>query len=128
MPAPAVQAVQEDETPMNMPIPQVNSPDVSPADSDQESVPSIPPVIAFPEGSDYGLDAAKKLGSAFRTVANAQTGFQAYKGTTAFGIVNKTGTQNFVLWGNRTRAKDTKATCSARSIRMLRTLRACLHH
>ncbi|KAH9894903.1 hypothetical protein C8Q73DRAFT_644952 [Cubamyces lactineus] len=74
-----------------MPIPQVSSPDVSPADSDQENVPSIPPVIAFPEGSDDDLDGLKKLDSAFRTVANAQNGFQAYKGTTAFGIVNKTG-------------------------------------
>ena len=89
MPAPVV---QEDESPMKMPIPQVSSPDVSPADSDQENVPSIPPVIAFPEGSDDDLDGLKKLDSAFRTVANAQNGFQAYKGTTAFGIVNKTGT------------------------------------
>ncbi|KAI0331154.1 hypothetical protein GY45DRAFT_1276344 [Cubamyces sp. BRFM 1775] len=88
MPAPAV---QEDESPITMPIPQVTSPDVSPAASEQGSVPTIPPVIAFSAGSDKDLDGAKKLDSAFRAVANAQNGFHAYKGTSALGIVNKSG-------------------------------------
>ncbi|KAI0325467.1 hypothetical protein GY45DRAFT_1348843 [Cubamyces sp. BRFM 1775] len=85
MPAPATQG---GGLPMNMPIPQVSSLDGSLMDIDQGSVPSIPPIVAI---SDKDPDDVKKLDSALRAVANAQTRFQAYKGTGAYGIANRTG-------------------------------------
>ncbi|KAI0766852.1 hypothetical protein BD413DRAFT_141493 [Trametes elegans] len=80
-------------------MPQLDSPtldDIDPAPGarnwSSNTVPSIPPVLSFPTPEDTdNVDTAKRLGDAFKSVGDAQNGFQAYQGSKSAKVVNKSG-------------------------------------
>ncbi|KAI8975832.1 hypothetical protein BD414DRAFT_497057 [Trametes punicea] len=59
---------------------------------DDDDVPSIPPVMTFPESeSDDDLDISVRLNGACKAVDGARHGYQTYTSSRSLGIVNKSG-------------------------------------